>query len=152
MTLGDLDTLLAWRNHPDIRKYMYNHNEINAQEHENWFFASSRNKSRHLLIFEVGEKSCGFVSFHSNGDGVSEWGFYVDPLGQKGLGFLLAKTAISYGFNVLRFHKIIGSVLSFNEKSIRLHKRLGFLQESVSTNHGHDQHPQCNSISFFLDR
>ena len=37
MTLSDIELVLSWRNHPDIRKWMRSKHVISRSEHVNWF-------------------------------------------------------------------------------------------------------------------
>lgn len=37
MVYADLERVLAWRNHPDVRRYMYTQHEITLDEHQRWY-------------------------------------------------------------------------------------------------------------------
>jgi UDP-4-amino-4,6-dideoxy-N-acetyl-beta-L-altrosamine N-acetyltransferase len=131
MNEQDLSLVRQWRNHPDIRRHMYTRYEIGAEEHNQWFARQSIDPARHLLIFEVENEPLGFVHFHQvNAGRVADWGFYVAPESPGGTGTVLGETALAYAFNQ-DFHKICGQALAYNERSIRLHLRLGFRQEGV---------------------
>ncbi|WP_271044168.1 UDP-4-amino-4,6-dideoxy-N-acetyl-beta-L-altrosamine N-acetyltransferase [Pseudomonas sp. VB3] len=132
MTTDDLDCVLTWRNHPDIRSYMYTKHEITLSEHREWFERSSLDPHKHMLIFEVDEIAQGFVNINeSSSAGVASWGFYVAPDAVKGTGRKLGGAALNYAFSTLQLHKICGQALSFNERSIKLHQALGFHQEGT---------------------
>jgi RimJ/RimL family protein N-acetyltransferase len=45
MEHDDLERVLAWRNHPEIRRYMYTQHEITWDEHLRWFL---NKKNDHL--------------------------------------------------------------------------------------------------------
>ena len=62
MTSADLEQVLAWRNHPEIRRYMYTTHEIALSEHRAWFERASKDLRKHLLIFELGDTPLGFVN------------------------------------------------------------------------------------------
>ena len=62
MTHGDLERVLAWRNHQDVRRYMYTQHEISLAEHTSWFERASRDDSRHLLVFEIEGVPLGFIA------------------------------------------------------------------------------------------
>jgi UDP-4-amino-4,6-dideoxy-N-acetyl-beta-L-altrosamine N-acetyltransferase len=132
MLQADLEMVLDWRNHPDVRRYMYTQQEIGLDEHRRWFEQSSSNSDRHLLVFELDDIPMGFVNFNHLGKGsIVDWGFYAAPDVSKGGGRLLGLTALSYAFNELAIHKVCGQVLAYNKRSINFHQRLGFLQEGV---------------------
>jgi len=47
----------------------------------------------------------------------------------KGYGTEAARLIIRYGFEQLNLHRISSGVFSFNERSLRLHKKVGFTEE-----------------------
>lgn len=132
MTLKDLELVHAWRNHPDVRNYMYSQHEIGLVEHQCWFDKVNNDPLKHSLIFEVEGVSLGFVSLSQLGEScISDWGFYVAPEAPKGSGRRLGAAALHYAFDTLKQHKVCGQVLSYNQGSIRLHQNLGFQQEGL---------------------
>ncbi|WP_065235453.1 UDP-4-amino-4,6-dideoxy-N-acetyl-beta-L-altrosamine N-acetyltransferase [Legionella brunensis] len=139
MAKDDLLQVLSWRNHPEIRRFMYTTHEIEAAEHFAWFERESNNKNKILLIFEYNQIPSGFVSFNILQSGsTAEWGFYIAPDAPKGTGTALGHAALDYCFDELGLHKLMGHVLEFNEKSINFHQKLGFLQEGVFREHYFD--------------
>ena len=132
MTHADLEAVLAWRNHPAVRGYMYTRREIGLDEHARWFERVSADAARHLLVFERDGIPQGFVQFHRTAPGeIAEWGFYAAPDAPAGTGRLLGQCALDHAFGFLALHKVCGQALAFNEKSVRFHLRLGFRQEGV---------------------
>lgn len=129
---ADLELVLSWRNHPDVRKYMYTQHEITLEEHTAWFKSASCDDSRHLLIFEQKHIPLGFISIKEiNKNGVADWGFYLSPDALKGTGQFLGRTALNYAFHSASLHKVCGQALGFNERSINFHQKLGFKQEGI---------------------
>jgi len=132
MQTSDLELVLNWRNHLDIRQYMYTQHEISLAEHTNWFNKVSKDNSYNLLIFEVDSEPLGFVNIHQIAQGgIADWGFYTSPVARKGTGFKLGEQALDYAFNTLKLHKICGQALDFNLASRKFHKRLGFKEEGI---------------------
>ena len=130
MVESDLDKVLAWRNHDNVRCFMFNSHTISADEHLQWFAKSLADQQRQLLIYEECSKPLGFVTLGKISVGsVAEWGFYVDPSAGRGTGTSLGKATIRYAFNELGFHKLWGQVIAFNQRSIQLHLKLGFSVE-----------------------
>ena len=151
MKESDLKQVLKWRNHPDIRKCMYSNHKIETDEHKEWFIKSCEDPAITLLIYQQGKKACGFVSIKQTSfPKVAKWGFYVAPNAQKGSGFELGKLAIKYAFEQLGFHKLCGEALSFNEKSIVFHQRLGFVQEGYIKEHHFDGNEFQDIVLFGL--
>lgn len=136
MTLDDLERVLVWRNHPEIRRHMYTQHEIALSEHRDWFERSSLDPRKHLLIFEVDEVAQGFVNINELAfAGVADWGFYISPDAVKGTGRQLGVTALNYAFSALKLRKICGQALATNERSIKFHRSLGFFQEGELREH-----------------
>jgi UDP-4-amino-4,6-dideoxy-N-acetyl-beta-L-altrosamine N-acetyltransferase len=132
MTVGDLDKVRFWRNHPSVRMFMYNSNIITVEEHQQWFLRESCNSQKHLLLYEQQEGSLGFVNITKNFDGrIGEWGFYAAPGAPKGTGRRLGIAALEYAFEKIGITKMCANVLSYNERSVRYHLRMGFAQEGV---------------------
>ena len=128
----DLEMVLGWRNHPEIRRYMFTHHEITIDEHRRWFMRNSLDASRRLLIFILNGEALGFVHFSGVAKGaIADWGFYAAPDAPKGTGRKLGGAALKYGFQAEGLHKICGQALDYNQPSIRFHQMLGFRQEGV---------------------
>ncbi len=132
MTIQDLEQVLAWRNHENVRRFMYTQHEISLEEHTQWFERASVDANRHLLVFEVDAVSLGFINIHQIAPGgVADWGFYVAPDVPKGTGRQLGQAALRYAFTQARFHKLCGQALAYNERSIKFHLNQGFQQEGI---------------------
>jgi UDP-4-amino-4,6-dideoxy-N-acetyl-beta-L-altrosamine N-acetyltransferase len=130
MTEADLEQVLSWRNHPDVRRYMYTTHEIGLDEHRKWFAGASTNSATDLMIYENEGQARGFVNItRTPCPKLADWGFYLAPDAPKGTGRSLGGLALAYAFGVLGLHKICGQALSFNERSITFHKALGFTKE-----------------------
>jgi len=151
MTKDDLVLVLAWRNHPDVRRFMYTRGEITLEEHLLWLERSQNNECRHLLIFEIQMIPQGFVQFtRSIHAPIAEWGFYTAPDAPKGTGRRLGHTALRYAFQEIGLHKVCGQALSSNEQSIRFHRALGFQQEGILRNQYYDEREFHDVVLFGL--
>lgn len=132
MAERDLPTVLQWRNHPDVRRFMYTQHIINPDEHARWFARSAGEPGVRLLIYERNEVPRGFVNISATRSApVADWGFYLAPDAEPGTGSALGAAALEYAFARLKLHKLCGEALGFNERSIRFHERLGFAREGV---------------------
>lgn len=151
MVQADLERVLAWRNHPDVRRYMYTQHEITLDEHLRWFERNLSDPKKHLLIFVVNQQPLGFVNFTKavNG-GIADWGFYVAPDAPKGSGRQLGCAALSHAFTQLEFHKVCGQALAYNQRSIQFHQSLGFQQEGILLDQHFDGERYHNVICFGL--
>lgn len=132
LTAADLEMVLAWRNHPKIRRRMLTQHEIGMDEHRSWFERSTSDSSRALLIGEDSGSPLGFVHFSGVApQSVAGWGFYAAPGAPAGSGTKLCAAALDFAFQQLALHKVCGQALDHNQASIRLHRRLGFREEGV---------------------
>ena len=132
MASADLPAVLQWRNHPEVRRYMFTQHEISADEHRQWFEAASRDAKRHLLIYECAGDALGFVSLRVNAHpNVADWGFYVAPQASGGTGRALGRCALDHAFGALALHKVCGRAIEFNLRSIEFHQALGFKHEGL---------------------
>ena len=151
MVHDDLALVLAWRNHPDVRRYMYTQHEISLAEHQRWFESSLADPSRRLLIFEQHHEPLGFVNFNETGlGGIVDWGFYAAPDAPKGSGRQLGYAALKHAFSELKLHKVCGQALAYNERSIQFHQSLGFQQEGILRDQHFDGERSHHVICFGL--
>lgn len=137
LDLADLEQVLEWRNHPEVRKYMYTQHEITREEHFNWFESVSNDKSKVYLIAEIEGKPTGLINFTeiNEKNKTAFWGFYSGDLSTKGVGRLMEESALNYAFNCLKLRKLSCEVLSSNPRVIKLHRRYGFSIEGIFKKH-----------------
>jgi UDP-4-amino-4,6-dideoxy-N-acetyl-beta-L-altrosamine N-acetyltransferase len=151
MNHGDLEEVLRWRNHPDVRQHMFTQHEIGLDEHARWFERASQDPARHLLIHERAGQALGFVQIHEIASGgIADWGFYLAPHAPKGTGAGLGLGALAYAFETARLHKICGQALASNERSISFHQKLGFQQEGLLQQHHFDGQRYHDVLCFGL--
>lgn len=151
MTDQDLELVRQWRNHPGVRAFMYTQHEITYEEHKSWYESCSEDENKNLLIFQIDDNPMGFVNVSklSLGD-IANWGFYVAPGAPRGTGSKLGRAALDHAFGTLGLHKICGQALSFNERSKRFHKSLGFRQEGILREHNFDGKEYYDIVCFGL--
>jgi len=132
MVEDDLPMVLSWRNHPEVRCFMFTQHEISLAEHTQWFMRVNQDNTRHLLIVQEQGNPIGYVQFSNVvPGGASDWGFYACPEAAKGSGRKLGVSALNYAFGQLKLHKVCGQAIDINQVSIRFHERLGFKREAV---------------------
>jgi UDP-4-amino-4,6-dideoxy-N-acetyl-beta-L-altrosamine N-acetyltransferase len=136
MEARDLDVVLEWRNHPDVRRFMITQHLIQPREHQAWFERCRGEARRRLYILQQGEMRLGFAQLGGVArGGVAEWGFYVSPAAPRGTGSELGRRVLQAAFDVEGLHKVCGQSLQSNERSRRLHLRLGFVEEGRLREH-----------------
>lgn len=148
---ADLERLLGWRNHPEVRRHMYTRHEITLDEHQRWFERAQQDTRKHLLIYEAGDQPLGFVNFTELASGgIADWGFYAAPEAPRGSGKRLGQAALAHAFAELKFHKVCGQVLAHNARSLRFHLALGFQREGCLRDQHFDGERYQDIICFGL--
>lgn len=147
----DLELVLSWRNDDNIRKWMINTAIIELKEHSDWFERNKNHATKKFLILEYQGQPQAYVSFVLVPNSKSyEWGFYLQPFAPKGMGLILGELALKYAFSELEVDRVFGQVLSFNEKSIGFHRKMGFKQEGVLRQHFKDDRGEFDIYQFGL--
>lgn len=133
MTEDDLEMVLSWRNHLEVRKFMFDAREIRMDEHRSWFQRTKNRAATSLLLLEIDGVPKAFMNISrlEEDSPIAEWGFYAAPGAAKGTGRQLGKLSLDFAFRQLDLHKVFGRVLSFNHTSLRFHTSMGFSQEGV---------------------
>tara|TARA_B100000767_G_C19762085_1_gene535638 strand:- start:2033 stop:2539 length:507 start_codon:yes stop_codon:yes gene_type:complete len=147
----DLPMLLQWRNHPDIRKFMFTQENIDLKTHYNWFEEACRDSCKTLLIVEENHEPLGFVQFIKYPKkNWADWGFYTGPDMPKGSGQKLGSMALNYAFSALKYDIICGQSIESNEASIKFHIKMGFSREEKPINHKLSNGNYVSIINFIL--
>ncbi|WPM32353.1 UDP-4-amino-4,6-dideoxy-N-acetyl-beta-L-altrosamine N-acetyltransferase [Hydrogenobacter sp. T-2] len=128
----EIEMVRRWRNHPEVRRWMYTDHEISKEEHLS-FIETLRHDKRNFyyLVYKV-DKAVGVLSLtkvdfrNCN----AYFGIYANPEEKiHGAGLILEKSAISLAFDVAQLHTLKLEVIEDNERVINFHKRMGFEEE-----------------------
>ena len=139
---SDITNFLKWNNDPEVIQYLAMYLPMTEMAQEKLIEdAASRIQAGTGVIFIIeviegnSSKPIGPVALnginprdHNATFGISigekdYWG--------KGYGTEATRLILDYGFQQLNLHRISSSVLAFNERSIRLHKKVGFKEEGL---------------------
>lgn len=130
--------ILEWRNSDYIRRCMINENIITEEEHNKWFESIKTDNKKIVKILLFKERPIGVVNFSDidYNRSICYWGFYIGEKNTpKGSGLIMGLLALNYIFEECYLKKLYSKVLSFNDRSINYHKKLGFVEESRLKNH-----------------
>lgn len=131
--------LNAWRNLPDVARYMYTDHEISRAEHDAWFDRARADDTRRDLIIEFEGVPVGLASITDlrSRHGRCAWAFYLASTETRGKGVgsmvefaVLDRILIADGFN-----KLWCEVLVSNEAVWRMHESFGFVHEAHFRRH-----------------
>lgn len=131
---ADCDTVLRWRNHPDVRRVSLTRHVIGPDEHRAWWARATTDPTRRVLVFEHNAVGAGVVMFAdiNAADRSATWGFYLDIAGLTTAGALLPawlrleQEAVAYAFGELGLERLGGETLASNTQVLALHRRFGF--------------------------
>lgn len=151
VTEADLPMLLAWRNHPSVRQFMFTQHEISLDEHLRWYERANQDPTRQLLLVQEESTCIGYVQFDRvTPGGISQWGFYKCPEAPKGSGQKLGSAALNHAFTALRLHKVCGQAIQDNQASVAFHRSLGFQQEGILRDQHHHNGTYHSVVCFGL--
>ncbi len=119
--------ILSWRNHPNIRKWMFNKEPISLESHISYINLLKEKKDRVYFAVKQYGKFVGVISFTSIDlkNLKAEIGLYAKPT-LKGVGKLLMQNILEYGFDKLKLKKLVSKVFEDNFSAIKLYKKFNF--------------------------
>lgn len=134
---SDLSFTLKWFNDSEVLQYLSSYLPMTEMSEEKWIEELGTTRKEKDVVFVIETKkakrpigNCGFHNInHKDQDAI--FGIVIGEKNywRRGYGTEAARLIIDYGFRQLNLNRISSCVLSFNERSIKLHKKLGFQEE-----------------------
>ena len=127
MNLEEKKLVLSWRNHRNIKKWMYDKKDISLQNHLKFINTLKDNNSKKYMLVKNDDLYVGVIDFIDI-DFIKkecEFGLYANP-NLKGLGSSLMQVIVYYAFNILKINLLKAEVFINNLKAINLYQRYGF--------------------------
>lgn len=127
-----------WRNHEEIRKWMFNQKLICWNEHNSFIKSFKKREDKANWLIRYNKKYVGIISF-SELSSTTEYlnpGYYVKPeLIGSGFGNLLEYFIIFLGFNIFKREYLLGEYLINNTVAERVMQFFGYsdFQENRET-------------------
>jgi UDP-4-amino-4,6-dideoxy-N-acetyl-beta-L-altrosamine N-acetyltransferase len=135
----DKQRLLAWRNSPDVARYMYTPRPIAAEEHEAWWAGLARDSRRRYWIVGDDEGPVGLANLYdiTLDHRRCAWAIYIaEARGRgRGIGSCVEYLIMSHVFDDLSLHKLCCEVLATNLRALGLYNRAGFALEGIFREH-----------------
>jgi UDP-4-amino-4,6-dideoxy-N-acetyl-beta-L-altrosamine N-acetyltransferase len=139
LAVEDRDRLLAWRNLPEIARWMYSDHAISADEHARWFAAALGDPRRRYWIVEADGLPVGLANLYDLAPthGRTSWAYYLaDPSTRgQGIGAFVEYWMVEQVFGALGLNKLWCEVLIGNAPVWRLHESFGFQREALLRQH-----------------
>jgi len=102
-----------------------------------WSEAKPKNDEFFLIITDLEDQPVGCINIHhcDRRNGTFQYGLGINRQFRK-QGFALdaIKIVLKYMFGELRYNKVNAHVYAFNEASVKLHEKLGFVREGTLRN------------------
>ncbi|HUW45894.1 MAG TPA: GNAT family protein [Dehalococcoidia bacterium] len=136
---SDISYFLKWFNDPEVIQYLCLYLPMTEMSEEKYIeeLGTTRAKSDAPFVIEVIEGAstkpignCGLHKINSK-DHNATLGIVIGEKDywSKGYGTEATRLLINYGFQQLNLHRISSAAFAFNERSIKLHKKVGFREE-----------------------
>ncbi len=159
---SDLENFLKWFNDPEVIQYLMMYLPMTEMSEGKYIeeLGTTRAKTQASFVIEVIEgnstKPVGSISLGgiNNKDHNASFGIAIGDKDywNKGYGTEAARLIIDYGFEQLNLHRINSSALSFNERSVRMHKSIGFNEEGRQREHIYVNGEYCDHVMFGILR
>ncbi len=125
--------VLKMRNHPDIKKWMYNQDDISETQHLSFIESLNNDASMQYFVVKKNDNNIGVLYF-TDIDFRSQslfLGLYANQLEKVSkAGTMLMEVALVYINNTLKFKDLQLEVFSSNFTAINLYKKFGFFVQS----------------------
>lgn len=138
--VSDADLYFNWANDALVRQFSYNQNQIEYNNHLEWFNEKIRDTNSFLYILMENNIPVGQIRFQINNDSIAWIGFSID---EKFRGHGYAPYILKHGSVFLLSNlknvnlRICGSVMKTNIASVQSFIKAGFLQIRSSNIDGH---------------
>ncbi len=135
---SDVEHFLKWFNDPEVVQYLGQYLPMTEMYEDKWLegLPDRRERDVHFVITALNgdtEIPIGSIGLRgiSNKDHTATFGIAVGDKNywNKGYGTEAARLMVGYGFEELNLNRISSSVFEFNERSRRMHLRVGFTEE-----------------------
>jgi len=137
----DIELHLKWFNDQEVTQNLLFIFPLTREKEEKWITETNLSENSVVFAIEVrGENrkpnfpigNCGIHSINWV-DRDAKIGIAIGEKNYQGMGYGTEAISllINYAFENLNLNRISSSVISFNEKSLKLHKKLGFRREGI---------------------
>lgn len=133
---ADTDSVVKWRNDKNVVKNFIYRVPISREEHLDWLKNKVEQGNVHQFVIcrNADEMPLGSVylqNFEEEHKKAEEGIFLGEKQAYgKGIGTEAAKLLLNYAFEQLRLHKVAARVLAYNQASVRMHEKAGYVREA----------------------
>jgi len=135
----DSERLLAWRNLPEVARWMYSDHVISREEHDRWFAGLAADPTRQYWIIELDGEPVGLANLVdiSTPNRKASWAYYLasPSVRGRGIGAWVEVFVLDHVFRTLGLNKLCCEVLADNEAVWKMHESFGFQREALYRDH-----------------
>jgi len=125
----DVNYVLKMRNHPEIKKWMYNQQDITEAQHFSFIEKLKTDISKEYFLVKQADKIIGSINFVqiNQSEKMADFGLYANPFDDlKGAGRILEEVAACYAKDKLNLSVLNLEVFEHNERAINFYNKIGF--------------------------
>jgi len=127
LTSNEKEMVLAWRNHPNIKRWMYTQEDISLENHLNFIKSLENNNEKLYFLVKKEDEYIGVIDFTDLHNSHIYFGLYANPMTKVlGVGRILEQISIDYAFDVLKVNGLQLEVFADNIQVRNLHKKFNF--------------------------
>jgi UDP-4-amino-4,6-dideoxy-N-acetyl-beta-L-altrosamine N-acetyltransferase len=137
MTDQDTDDIVRWRNNPRVRQNFIYQKLFTPQGHRKWIETSimTGDAIQFIICEKETDRAVGSVYFRdiSQEHHKAEYGIFIgeDDAAGRGIGTEACALACSYGFEIMKLHRIFLRAFASNQQAIRSYEKAGFTKEAL---------------------
>ena len=132
LSLEDSITLLSYRNNINVRKWMFNSDEITQENHLKFIDILKNNLEKVYCVVFRKEKIIGSINYYPIGEGEYMTGFFLNPrLQSSGIGLYFEYIYLKFFFEQINAKMIRAIVKKENYAMIKIHELCNF-KETLS--------------------
>ena len=127
LSTEDALKVLSYRNHFDVRKWMFNTQEITKEDHFKFIVFLKNNRQKvHCAVFR-GEEIVACVNYEDKKEGNYFAGHYINPrLLSSGIGLYFEYVYLKFFFEHIKAKMITATVKKENSPMINIHRLCNF--------------------------
>ncbi|MCX6764166.1 MAG: GNAT family protein [Candidatus Nealsonbacteria bacterium] len=138
---SDLECLLKWMNDTEVNQYLLNRFPMTEITEGKWIeeLSTTRRNTDIVFMIEVKQKPIGICGLHminlidqnaGVGMAIGEKKYW-----SKGYGTESLRLLVNYAFRNLNLNSLSAGAMDFNERSIKMQKKIGFQREGRRRQH-----------------
>ena len=131
MSFEEIKMVLEMRNNKDIKKWMYNTDDIKLDTHLKFINTLIFDISKQYFLVKKDDQYIGVVDFTNidNKNKECYFGLYANSFIKiAGVGRMLEEICIKYVFDILKLYKLKLEVFAENTRAINLYKKYKFYE------------------------